>query len=140
MTISEIKSVIESSKKLSFEEKFNACLLRFFYEDMAFELTVAPKDSCEYSMSRLLGLIRMCLGIYSCHIRRSTYDKDIIRELDKMYCIIVDYVASEFKHKNGAKIKGEVSNITDLIIHDLNKRNYTVTRTNDGFTVSGWNR
>ena len=38
MTISEIKSVIESSKNLSFEEKFNACLLRLFYGNMAFEL------------------------------------------------------------------------------------------------------
>lgn len=30
--------------------------------------------------------------------------------------------------------------MVDLIIHDLNKRNYTVNRTDNGFTVSGWNR
>ena len=136
MTISEIKSIIESSKNLSFEEKFNACLLRFFYEDMAIELAVAPKDECEYDMHRLLLLVRMCLDDCSCHVKycKAEYCKDTIIELDKIYNLTVECVDSDFKCKN------KVSEMVDLIIHDLNKRNYTVKRTDSGFTVSGWNR
>lgn len=131
MTISEIKSVIESSKKLSFEEKFSAYLLRLFYEDMAFELAVEPKDECKYDMHRLLLLVRMCLDDCSCHVK---YCKDTSIELDKIYNLTVEYADSDFKCKN------KVSEMVDLIIHDLNKRNYTVNRTDNGFTVSGWNR
>ena len=136
MTISEVKSIIEISKNLSFEEKFNACLLRLFYGDMAFELAVEPKDECKYDMHRLLLLVRMCLDDCSCHVKycKAKYCKDTITELDKIYNLTVEYVDSDFKCKN------KVSEMVDLIIHDLNKRNYTVKRTDSGFTVSGWNR
>lgn len=135
MTISEIKSIIESSKNLSFEEKFNACLLRFFYEDMAIELAVAPKDECEYSTGRVLGLIRRHLDNYY-HIRygKAKLYNDTMIELGKIYSLTIKYENSDFKCKN------KVSEMVDLIIHDLNKRNYTVKRTDSGFTVSGWNR
>lgn len=135
MTISEIKSIIESSKKLSFEEKFRTCLLRFFYEDMAIELAVAPKDECEYSTGRILGLIRRYLDNYY-HIRygKAKLYNDTMIELGKIYSLTVKYENSGFKCKN------KVSEMVDLIIHDLNKRNYTVNRTDNGFTVSGWNR
>ena len=136
MTVSEIKSIVESSKKLSFEEKFTTCLLRLFYEDMAFELAVEPKDECKYDMHRLLLLVRMCLDDCSCHVKycKAKYCKDTSIELDKIYNLTVEYADSDFKCKN------KVSEMIDLIIHDLNKRNYTVNRTDNGFTVSGWNR
>lgn len=135
MTISNIKSIIESSKNLSFEEQFNACLLRLFYEDMAFELAIAPKDECEYSMPRILGLIRRYLDNYF-HIRycKAKLYNDTSIEVSKIYSLTIEYADSGYKCKN------KVSDMIDFIIHDLNKRNYTVNRTDNGFTVSGWNR
>ena len=103
---------------------------------MAFELAVEPKDECKYDMHRLLLLVRMCLDDCSCHVKycKAKYCKDTSIELDKIYNLTVEYVDSDFKCKN------KVSEMVDLIIHDLNKRNYTVNRTDNGFTVSGWNR
>jgi len=134
MTISNLKCLVKSSCGLGFREKLKDCVLILFYNNIAFELMVEPKDKCMFSKDRIVSIIRYCLDTYKDFVFSDSSDTETVKELNNISMELVRYSCGKSDNNTDT-----IKYIVDSILHDLHTKNYIVEEINDSIILSGWN-
>lgn len=142
MTLSDLREAFIRSEKNSVEEKALEYALKRFYDRLRLNVSINGCSECVY-FNIDFGMVLLDAISEFCVMAVDTENDDISKVADKLYyrCNSELFSADDNeKILNCTDIPkdGIVVKFISNVIHDLNKRKYSVSKDAGKVTVSGW--